>query len=210
MAASWNLVNDVERQASMNMTGEILAGAVSMESGAAAIGRALLTLTEARSAAVFLRSATGAVTCPWSHNLSDKYLGALVTPADVNPWVHLLHCPELTCLDMQKRTEIPTLTPSLIPDVRELPRANVVRRRIEREGLCSVCAWPISRAGQVIGAVAYYYDASHVCSASEEELMRTFALQAAAAIPNVTVTPAHPFGAPRPRPTVEGVVLRPA
>lgn len=193
MAASWNLVNDVERHASMMAAGEILAGAAPMESGAAAIGRALLTLTDARSAAVFFRSASGAVTCPWSHNLSDAYVGELVTPAGINPWLHLLRCPELTCMDMQRRTQIHTVVQWLLADIRELPRANMVRRRIEREGLRSVCTWPISRSGQVIGAVAYYYDAPHVCSASEEELMRAFALQAATAIPNGISKAARPF-----------------
>lgn len=208
MAASWNLVSDVERHASMNAAGEILAGAASPESGAAAIGRALLTLTDAGSAAVFFRSTSGAVTCAWSHNLSDRYVGELVTPAGINPWLHVMRCPELTCLDMQKRTELLAATPSLLPDVRELPRANAVRRRIEREGLRSVCAWPITRGGQVIGAVAYYYDAPHICSASEEELMRTFVLQAAVLVPNVIAKPARPFADAQRRPNVESAVLR--
>jgi GAF domain-containing protein len=210
MAASWNLVNDTERHASMMAAGEILAGAVSMESGAAAIGRALLTLTDARSAAVFFRSPSGAVSCPWSHNLSDAYVGDLVTPAGINPWLHLLRCPELTCMDMQKRTQIHTVARWLVADIRELPRANVVRRRIEREGLRSVCTWPISRAGQVIGAIAYYYDAPHVCSPSEEDLMRAFALQAAAAVPNGISRAARPFAGAQRRPRAGEAVLRQA
>jgi hypothetical protein len=68
----------------------------------AAIGRALLMVTEAPHAAVFFRSPTGIVTCPWSHKLSAAYLSRLTTPDGVNPWLHIALHPDLKPMDFPK------------------------------------------------------------------------------------------------------------
>jgi GAF domain-containing protein len=183
MAAAWVLTDDGESRANLVAAEEMLTGATSAASAAEAIGRAVLMLTGAPRAAVFFRSSNGAVTCPWYHNLPDTYVRGLVTPDGINPWIHLMRCPELTCMDMPKAGRAYSPTPWLLADVRELPSRNAVRQRLERTGLRSICTWPLSRAGRVIGAVAYYYDAPHICSAPEEEIMSSFALQAAGAIP---------------------------
>ncbi|HLY22430.1 MAG TPA: GAF domain-containing protein [bacterium] len=204
MAAAWPLIDHAEQRANFAAAEEMLTGATSAASAAEAIGRAVLLLTGAPRAAVFFRSSKGTVTCPWSHDLPDAYIGELVTPDGINPWVHLMRCPEFTCMDMPKGGRAYSPKPWFLPDARELPFRNAVRQRLERAGLRSVCTWPLSRAGRVIGAVVYYFDAPHVCSAEEEEAMSSFAPQAAAAVPAGPATLDAPQGSLREvRPSVE-------
>ncbi|HEV2284395.1 MAG TPA: hypothetical protein VGX75_18585, partial [bacterium] len=115
------------------------------------IGSALVTLTGAQHAAVFFRSMNGVVTCPWYHNLSEVYVRELITPEGVNPWIHLVRHPELACMDLPRGGRKRPPTPWLLPDVCELPIGYTVRQRVQREGLRSICSWPLSRAGQTIG-----------------------------------------------------------
>jgi predicted nucleic acid-binding Zn-ribbon protein len=161
---------------------ETLRRSPSLEMAAAAVGRAVIMLTNAPRAAVFLRSPTGVVTCPWSHNLSAEYVGRLRTPDGANPWAHLSHHPELTCMDLPARRGIRAAAAALVEDVRQLPAGNDTRRQTEREGVRAVCSWPIGRGGRVFAAVAYYFDAPHTCSAPEREVVQAFTLQAAATL----------------------------
>ncbi|HKX17029.1 MAG TPA: GAF domain-containing protein [bacterium] len=183
MAAIWDFVSETKQRTDFAVAKDILACAAPAGTEAASIGRALVVITDARSAAVFLRDPRGVVACPWSHNLSDAYVRQLVTPQGVNPWSHLMRTPEIACMDMVNRARTHDPKAWFLCDVSQLPRTNTVRRRIERERLRSVCAWPLVAGGQVIGAIAYYYDAPHVHAASEEEIMRAFVIQAAAILP---------------------------
>jgi hypothetical protein len=161
----------------------MLADADSVEPVVATIGRALLSLTQARHAAIFLRSPNGLVTCPWSHNLSDVYVQDIVTPKDANPWMHILRHPELSCMDLPKTKRQTSSTPWFLSDALALSpdHAHLVDR-ITREGLRSMCAWPLTQAGRVTGAFVYYYDSPHVCSRDEQQVMRAFGSQAASAL----------------------------
>jgi hypothetical protein len=182
MAATWELVSEAEQRANFEAARDILT-CPSPEGGeAATVGRALLMVTGARSAAILFRAHSGGVTCPWSHNLSDAYVLQLITPEGVNPWTHVMRTPELTCLDMEKRAEVYRSRPWFLRDVCELPRRNTVRRRLEGEGLRSICTWPLCSAGQVIGAVASYYDVAHTHTAPEEAMMRAFISDAATVV----------------------------
>ena len=194
MAVGRALIDDIERRATVASAGEMPAGGCPASDGAgaaAAVGRALLTVTGAPRAAVFLRAPTGVVTCPWSHNLPDAYVRELVTPDGINPWIHLMKHPELTCMDMPKTGRTHNPAPWFLDDVEELPHRNAVRQRLERAGVRSVCTWPLRRAGRVIGAVAYYHDVPHVCPAPEEETMRAFTLEAAEAVHSGTAAQAR-------------------
>src|SRR5215469_12484615 len=151
-------------------------------SAAAAVGRALLMLTGASRAAVFLRSQSGIVTCPWHHNLSEEYIGRLQTPAGANPWAHISHHPELACMDLTARGRIKPAVPSIIEDIRALPGGNETRRIAEREGIRALSSWPLSRGGRVFAAVAYFFDSPHACTAPEKEVVLAFALQATATL----------------------------
>jgi HD-GYP domain-containing protein (c-di-GMP phosphodiesterase class II) len=161
----------------------MLTSATPAESPVAAIARALLVLTEADHAAIFLRSPAGVVTCPWSHNLSERYVAELVTPNGINPWIHILRHPELTCMDLPKTRRRTDPAPWIVRDVLELSsdHAALVDRFV-RENLRSMCVWPLGRDGRVIAALAYYYDAPHECSEEEQTGMRAFAAQATTAL----------------------------
>jgi GAF domain/SPOR domain len=166
---------------------KMLADGASVEPGVATVGRALLFLMNTRHAAIFLRSPTGLVTCPWSHNLSDVYVQDIVTPKDANPWVHILRHPELSCLDLPKTKRQKGSTPWFLPDALALsPQHAQLADRITREGLRSMCAWPLTQAGRVTGALVYYYDSPHVYSQDEQEAMSAFGSQAAAALRDPT------------------------
>jgi len=162
---------------------KMLADVASVEPVVVTIGRALLFLTKAEHAAIFLRSPNGLVTCPWYHNLSDVYIQDIVTPKDANPWIHILRHPELSCMDLPKTKRETSSTPWLLPDALALSSDHVhLVDRITREGLRSMCAWPLTQAGRVTGAFVYCYDSPHVYSQDEQEVMSAFASQAAAAL----------------------------
>jgi SPOR domain/GAF domain len=175
-----------ELSARLAAAAKMLADAVPVEPVLVAIGRALLFLAKAEHAAIFLRSTKGFVTCPWSHNLSEVYLKDIVTPEKANPWIHIMRHPELSCMDLPKtkrEASAANCTPWFLPDARALSsdHARLVDR-ITREGLRSICAWPLAEKGRVTGAFVYYYAAPHVCSQDEQEVMTAFGLQAAAAL----------------------------
>ena len=193
-AGSGNTGQQGELRARLAAANKILTDTASAESLVEAIGRALLLLTEAERAAIFLRSPTGLVTCAWVHNLSDEYVTELVTPEKTNPWMHILRHAELTCMDLPKTKRQTTPTPWFLPDVLKLSADQThLAERITREGLRSVCAWPITRAGRVIAALVYGYDAPHVYSPQEQGAMGAFASQVAAADqdPGTPVAPAQ-------------------
>ena len=177
---------------------DLLRDTASVESAAAAIGRAVLQLTGASRAAVFLRLPTGVVTCPWCHNLSDDYIGWLCTPPGANPWAHLSHHPELACMDLPARGRARSAPPSIVEDMHELPAGNETRRAADREGLRALSSWPLSRRGRVFAAVAYYFDTPHVCADPEREVVLAFALQATAALEQAMAHGAHNWMAARP------------
>lgn len=159
--------------------GEILTSATPADSPVVPIARALLVLTEADHAAIFFRSPTGVVTCPWSHNLSERYVAELVTPAGVNTWIHILRHPELKCMDLPKTRRRTDPAPWIVRDILALSsdHAALVDRFV-RENFRSICVWPLSRDGRVIAALAYYYDAPHQYSEEEQKGVRAFAAQA--------------------------------
>lgn len=173
---------------------EMLGDAASVEPVVVKIGRALLFLTGAEHAALFLRSPNGLVSCPWSHNLSDRYLQDIVTPKDANPWLHILRHPELSGMDLPKTKGEKSSPPWFLPDALALSSdyAHLVDR-ITREGLRSICAWPLTHAGRVTGAFVYYFDSPHVYSQEEQEVVNAFGSQAAAALgdPGAALSPAQ-------------------
>lgn len=181
--APGNIGQRDELSARLAAATKMLADAASIEPVVVTIGRALLFLTKAEHAAIFLRSPNGLVTCPWSHNLSDVYVQDIVTPKDANPWMHILRHPELSCMDLPKTKGETSSTPWFLPDALALSseHAHLVDR-VTREGLRSACAWPLTPAGRVTGAFVYYYDSPHVYSKDEQEVMSAFGSQAATAL----------------------------
>ncbi len=157
----------------------------SVASVASAMGHAALALSGAQRVAVYLRSPSGVITCPWSQGLSAAYTAQIVTPKDANPWTHLARHPELTCMDLPKGRRDQGFEPTLIRDVAaDFPPGSDVRRRSQREGFRAMGAWPLIHEERVSASVACYYDAPHAWSPPEREAMQAFSWQAAAALEN--------------------------
>lgn len=181
---------------------EMLDNARSVEPAVITIGRALLFLTNAERAAIFLRSPSGRVTCPWSHNLSDAYVQDIVTPKDVNPWMHILRHPELSCMDLPKTSLQTSPAPWVLPDALALSsdHAHLVDR-ITPEGIRSMRTWPLVQAGRVTGALLYCYDAPHGYSQDEQEVMGVFGAHAAPALRDPGAPPSQAQGTTNARDT---------
>ena len=201
--------------------GKMLRSGAPAESPVAAIARALLVVSEADHAAIFFRSPTGVVTCPWSHNLSEQYVAELATPDGVNPWIHILRHPELTCMDLPKTRRRVDPSPWIVPDVLALSSDHAaLLDRFVRENLRAMFVWPLSRDGRVTAALACYYDTPHECAEEEQQTMRAFAAQATAVLgedPSPAGGPvrrdtqqAPGAGWPRRAPTGPAVADRPA
>ena len=151
---------------------------------ASAIGRAAADLSGADRVAVLLRSASGVISCPWSHGVSTAYVAEITTPEGAAPWSHLARHDELACMDLPKQRRTSAPEPVLVEDVRALPPGNETRRRAERENFRAFASWPLIHEGRATAAVACYYGAPRTWSAPEREAMQAFAWQAAAALEN--------------------------
>jgi HD domain len=161
---------------------ELFRDAASVEAATAAIGWAALMLTGASRCAVFMRTQDGAVSCPWSLLLSDKYLGRLCTPGGPDSGAHVSHHPELACMDLAASRRARSTAPSIVEDVSALPAGNETREAAAAEGLGAFCSWPLGRDGRVVGAVVYFFDTPHVCGDQEREVVLALVLQASAAL----------------------------
>jgi len=157
---------------------ELLRDTASVEAATAAVGWAALMLTGASRCAVFLRLPNGAMSCPWSHLLSDAYVGRLCTPAGPNSWSHLSHHLELACMDLAVRGRARNAAPSIVEDICALPVDNEARRAAADEGIRAFCSWPLGRGGRVFGALVYFFDTPHACGDQEREVVLAFALLA--------------------------------
>ena len=151
---------------------------------ASAIGQAAAELSGTGRVAVLLRSASGVVTCPWSHGLSTAYVAEIATPDGAAPWTHLTRHAELACMDLPKNRRTSAPEPVLVEDLRALPPGNETRRRGDREGFRAFAAWPLVHEGRATAVVACYYDTPRTWSAPEREAMQAFTWQAAAALEN--------------------------
>ena len=151
---------------------------------ASAIGQAAADLSGADRVAILLRSASGIVTCPWSHGMSTAFVAEIVTPDGAAPWAHLARHAELACMDLPKNRRTSAPEPILVEDVRTLPPGNDTRRRADRENFRAFASWPLIHEGRATAAIACYYDAPRTWSAPEREAMQAFAWQAAGALEN--------------------------
>ncbi|MEW5985887.1 MAG: GAF domain-containing protein [Chloroflexota bacterium] len=134
----------------------------------ASIGQAALTLSQADRAALYVRQANARVSCPWTHRLSAAYVSQILT-----------HLHEVPGGRMLTNTE-----PILIPDVADLPAGNRLGDLARLEGFRAVGLWPLIYKGYVLAAIGCYYDQPHTWSAAEEDVLRSFALQAGIAFEN--------------------------
>ena len=132
------------------------------------IGKGAMVLAQADRAALYLRQDDGGVVAPWSDSLSADYVRTVTASFD-----------ELLGGILFRSSE-----PVLISDVDQLPEESLLREVGVDEGFRGVDLWPLVYKDDVVAAIGCYYDEPHVGSDAEQEVMLTFARQAAVALVN--------------------------
>ncbi|RME42828.1 MAG: GAF domain-containing protein [Chloroflexi bacterium] len=157
-----------ERLAGLVSIGEALNRPLAVAQVIEAIGQGALALSEADRAAVYVRQPDNSASCPWFHGLSSTYIEQVMARARELPGGRLWASTE----------------PVLCPDVTALPENAVVRQLAEAEGYRAFALWALVYEDRTAAAVGCYYNAPHHWSPVEQELMQTFASQAAIALQN--------------------------
>lgn len=136
------------------------------------IGKGALVLSDANRVAVYVREPNDDFSCGWMHRLSSEYIARIHTHFDEMPGRQMLH----------------TGKPIQVSDVidftagRETTSAHRLRRLAVEEGYRGFALWPIVHEGQTLAALGCYYDQPKQWSSAEEDVMQTYARQAAAAL----------------------------
>ncbi len=132
------------------------------------IGKGAMVLAQADRAALYLRQDNEKVSAPWYENLSADYVDRVTNRFADLPGGILFRSSE----------------PVLISDIDQLPQESILRGIGMNEGFRGVDLWPLVYKDDVVAAIGCYYDEPHVGSDAEQEVMLTFARQAAVALVN--------------------------
>jgi GAF domain-containing protein len=132
------------------------------------IGKGAMGLAKADRAALYMRQDNDEVAAPWYENLSAGYIGKVTGRFEELPGGILFKSSE----------------PVLISDIDQLPEESLLKGLGLNEGFRGVDLWPLVYKDDVVAAIGCYYDDPHVGSDAEQEVMLTFARQAAVALVN--------------------------
>ncbi len=132
------------------------------------IGKGAMMLAQADRAALYFRQDNGEVNAPWYENLSADYIGKVTARFDELPGGLLFRSSE----------------PVLISDIDQLPEDSLLKGIGMDEGFRGVDLWPLVYKDDVVAAIGCYFDEPHIGSDAEQEVMLTFARQAAVALVN--------------------------
>jgi GAF domain-containing protein/CheY-like chemotaxis protein len=132
------------------------------------IGKGAMVLAKADRAALYLRQDNEEVSAPWHENLSADYVAKVTAKFEELPGGILFRSSE----------------PVLISDIDQLPEESLLKGIGLNEGFRSVDLWPLVYKDDVVAAIGCYFDEPHVGSDAEQEVMLTFARQAAVALVN--------------------------
>ncbi len=108
------------------------------------------------------------MSAPWAENLSAEYIQVVIGGFEELPGGILFKSSE----------------PILISDIEQLPAKSLLKDIGVQEGVRGVDLWPLVYKDDVVAAIGCYYDEPHVGSDAEQEVMLTFARQAAVALVN--------------------------
>jgi GAF domain-containing protein/CheY-like chemotaxis protein len=160
--------DQAERMAHLATISEGLNRPLSLDEVINSIGNGAVLLSEADRAALYLRHESGEVSAPWYENLSPEY-------------VHQVS---------QRFTDLPggTLSyssdPILVADIDHLSADSLLKELGTKEGFHGIDIWPLVYKDKVVAAIGCYFDEPHYGSETEQEVMLTFARQAAVALVN--------------------------
>ncbi|UCE00773.1 MAG: GAF domain-containing protein [Chloroflexota bacterium] len=132
------------------------------------IGKGAMLLGQADRAALYLPKENGQVTAAWSENLSADHLQQITQSFP----------------QVSEEQVFSSSTPTLIPDIQQLPANSILRSNGIQEGFLGMDAWPLIYKDNVVATILCYYDEPHMGSDTEQEVMLTFARQAAVALVN--------------------------
>jgi PAS domain S-box-containing protein len=141
-------------------------------------------------AAVYLRQPDGTLSCAWAENLSSGYVAQVLRWARELAGGRVMDGARPDLLELSGRG-IDASGPVLYADVDALPPAVAIPRITQAEGYRALGNWPLVYDGAVLGLLSCYYDAPRTWSAGEEEVLRTFAEDAAIALHNAAVLDAQ-------------------
>jgi GAF domain-containing protein/CheY-like chemotaxis protein len=160
--------DQAERMAHLASISEGLNRPLTPEEVINSIGKGAMVLGQSDRAAVFLHQESGKVIAPWFENLSIEYVQAVAESFGGLPEGSLFNSSE----------------PFLISDIEHLPSNSIMKVFGEQEGFRGVDLWPLVYKDDVVAAMGCYYDEPHLGSDAEQEVMLTFARQAAVALVN--------------------------
>lgn len=132
------------------------------------IGKGVMALNETQYATIYLENPDGSLVCPWSQGLSKSLVDQM----------RLLW--QESCVDEIRRN----LEPYLITDITKINAPKVINSLMKSEGIQAVGFWPLLYEGKELAIIACYYNHSHTWLEPQQEVMRTFARQAAVALQN--------------------------
>jgi GAF domain-containing protein/CheY-like chemotaxis protein len=160
--------DQAERMAHLATISEGLNRPLTPEEVIDSIGKGAMVLGQADRAALYLIQDKGIVSAPWSENLSKKYVLQVTTRFEELPGGILFKSSE----------------PILISDIDQLPAKSLLKEIGMDEGFRGVDLWPLVYKDDAVAAIGCYYDEPHIGSEAEQEVMLTFARQAAVALVN--------------------------
>lgn len=160
--------DQAERMAHLATISEGLNRPLSLDEVINSIGRGAVLLSQADRAALFLRQDNGEVSAPWFENLSSDYVQQVSRRFEELPGGVLFRNSE----------------PILLSDIDQMPANSLLKDLGLNEGFRGVDLWPLVYKDDAVAAIGCYYDEPHIGSDTEQEVMLTFARQAAVALVN--------------------------
>jgi GAF domain-containing protein/signal transduction histidine kinase len=160
--------DQAERMAHLAMISEGLNRPLSLDEVINSIGNGAVLLSEANRAALYLRHEGGRVSAPWFENLSPEYI----------------HQVSQRFEELPGGTLFSSSDPILVSDINQLPADSLLKVLGSEEGFHGIEIWPLVYKDKVVAAIGCYFDAPHIGSETEQEVMLTFARQAAVALVN--------------------------
>ena len=160
--------DQAERMAHLATISEGLNRPLSLDEVINSIGQGAILLSEADRAALYMRHDSGEVSVPWFENLSLDYVHQVSQKFE----------------DLPGGTLFNSSDPILITDIDQLPANSLLKELGSNEGFHGIEIWPLVYKDDVVAAIGCYFDAPHMGSETEQEVMLTFARQAAVALVN--------------------------
>ena len=160
--------DQAERMAHLAAVSEGLNRPLSLDEVINSIGSGAILLSDANRAVLFQRHVGGEVSAPWYENLTPEYVQQVSEGF----------------AESLEGSNIISSEPVLIADVDQLQDPSRFKEVARKEGFRGIEVWPLVYKDDIVAAIGCYFDEPHIGSETEQEVMLTFARQAAVALVN--------------------------